>query len=276
MKRGNKLLVFGKGFMGQRISTELDCALSDRRILTLNDAIEEIAEYKPDIIVNCIGYTGKNSVDDCELDMDKTLHANSFVPVILAEAALRSKIKLVHISSGCIYHYDYDKQSPITENDIPDFFDLYYSRSKIYSERALEVLFKGYDILMLRIRIPLDNRPHPKNILNKLIKYGKVIDIPNSVTYVPDFLAALKYLLQIGAKGLYNLTNKGALRYPRLMETYKRYRPDFKYELVQINQVLRTPRTNLIMSTEKLEKVGFAVRDINEVLEECVKEYVKY
>jgi 3,5-epimerase/4-reductase len=276
MKKKSKLLVFGKGFMGQRISAELDCALSDRRILTLNDAIEEIAEYKPDTIVNCIGYTGKNSVDDCELDMDKTLYANSFVPVILAEAALRSKIKLVHISSGCIYHYDYARQPPITENDIPDFFDLYYSRSKIYSERALEVLFKGCDILMLRIRSPLDNRPHPKNILNKLIKYAKVIDIPNSVTYVPDFLAALKYLLQIDAKGLYNLTNKGALRYPHLMEIYKRYRPDFQYELVQINQVLQTPRTNLIMSTQKLEEAGFAVRDINEVLEECVKEYVKY
>jgi len=146
-----------------------------------------------------------------------------------------------------------------------------------YTQKGLlKFCLKGVDILMLRIRIPLDNRPHQKNILNKLIKYGKVIDIPNSVTYVPDFLAALKYLLQINAKGLYNLTNKGALRYPHLMEIYKRYRPDFQYELVQINQVLKTPRTNLIMSTQKLEEAGFAVRDINEVLEECVKEYVKY
>ncbi|MFA5276539.1 MAG: sugar nucleotide-binding protein [Candidatus Omnitrophota bacterium] len=272
----NNILVFGKGFMGQRISAELDCALSDRRILTLQDALEEINKYKPDTVINCIGYTGKNSVDDCELELDKTLHANSFVPVILAEAALRSGVKLVHISSGCIYHYDYDSQPPIAEEDIPDFFDLYYSRSKIYSERALEALFKGYDILMLRIRIPLDNRPHPKNILNKLIKYKRVIDIPNSVTYVPDFLAALKHLLRINARGLYNLTNKGALRYPRLMKIYKRYKPDFQYDLVQLGQVLKTPRTNLIMSTDKLGKTGFNVRDINEVLEECVKEYVKY
>lgn len=272
----NKILVFGKGFMGQRISAEFSCALSDKRILTLQDALEEIDKYKPEVIINCIGYTGKKSVDDCELDKDKTLNANTFVPVILAEAALRSNIKLVHISSGCIYHYDYANQPPITEEDVPDYFDLYYSRSKIYSEQALGVLFKDYDILMLRIRIPLDNRPHPKNILNKLLKYKKVIDTPNSVTYIPDFLQALSHLLKINAKGLYNLTNKGALRYPRLMEAYRKYRPDFQYELVELKNVLKTPRTNLVMSTEKLEKTGFKVRDINEVLEECVQEYLRY
>jgi 3,5-epimerase/4-reductase len=133
---------------------------------------------------------------------------------------------------------------------------------------------KKYNILTVRIRIPLDNRPHPKNILTKLIKYGKVIDIPNSVTYVPDFLKALKHLIKIDAYGIFNVLNKFGLRYPDLMDIYKKYVPDFEYTTID-HRKLGLVRTNLVMSVKKLEKTGFAVRPIKDVLEECVKEYVK-
>jgi len=123
--------------------------------------------------------------------------------------------------------------------------------------------------------VPLDNRPHPKNLLTKLIEYKRVIDIPNSVTYIPDFIRALKYLIQIDANGIYNIVNKNALKYPELLDIYKKYVPDFKYEIIDYRK-LNIVRTNLILSTEKLEKAGFKVRDIYEVLEECVKDYLKY
>ncbi|MDI6759157.1 MAG: sugar nucleotide-binding protein [Candidatus Omnitrophota bacterium] len=55
------------------------------------------------------------SVDYCDQDKDKTLMANAFVPLILAEVALRNNIKLVYISSGCIFNYDYAKDKPIDE-----------------------------------------------------------------------------------------------------------------------------------------------------------------
>jgi 3,5-epimerase/4-reductase len=269
-----KVLVLGNGFMGEKIAQEMDCGMCGKRILSLTDAQAVVDEHKPDIIINCIGHTGAHNVDDCEIDKDKTLIANTFVPIILAETALRNDIKLVHISSGCIYNFDYSKQKPITEDEIPDFFDLYYSRSKIYAERALDVMAKKYNILTVRIRIPLDNRPHPKNILTKLIKYGKVIDIPNSVTYVPDFLKALKHLIKIDAYGIFNVLNKYGLRYPDLMEIYKKYVPGFEYTTID-HRKLGLVRTNLVMSVKKLEKTGFAVRPIKDVLEECVKEYVK-
>ncbi|MGE5196905.1 MAG: sugar nucleotide-binding protein, partial [Deltaproteobacteria bacterium] len=225
--------------------------------------------------INCIGYTGKN-VDECELDKDKTLTANTFIPVILAESALRNKIKLVHISSGCIYRFDYSKDKPITEAKIPDFFDLFYSRSKIYTEMALEVLCNKFNILIARIRVPLDNRPHPKNILNKLIKYREsIIDLPNSITYIPDLLKALEHLIKIDARGIYNVVNKGGLRYPQLLDVYKKYVPGFEYKVTDLKK-LNIVRTNLILSTSKLESSGFKMRNIKEVLEECVKNYLKY
>ena len=100
-------LIVGKGFMGERLAEAWGCSLSERRILTLSDAEEELAFFSPRVLVNCIGFTGYKNVDDCEQDKDKTLSSNVFVPLMLAEAAIRRGVKFVHISSGCIYHYDY-------------------------------------------------------------------------------------------------------------------------------------------------------------------------
>jgi len=267
------ILIFGGGFIGGRLQEAFACNATTRRINAVEDALEEIEKYNPKIIINCIGYTGEKSVDDCELDKSRTLKANTFAPIILGEIAFRNNLKLVHISSGCIYHFDYKIQKPITEEDSPDFFDLFYSRSKMYAEGALQALFETSNILVARVRIPLDSKPHPKNILTKLLSFKKVLDVPNSLTYIPDFIAMLEHLIKIDARGIYNTVNKNPLRYPELLEVYKKYIPGYEYKVVDYNQ-LNLVRTNLIMSTEKLEKTGFKVRDIKEVLDECVREYV--
>ncbi|MFA6357053.1 MAG: sugar nucleotide-binding protein [Candidatus Omnitrophota bacterium] len=268
------ILILGKGFIGQRLQKEFGCKIDGSLINCFTDAWKLVKKYNPKIIINCIGTTGKNNVDGCELEKDATLLANSFIPVILAEAALRNDIKLVHISSGCIFNFDYKKDKPIEESGQDYFFKLFYSRSKIYSERALEVLARDYNILIARIRIPLLNAKHPKNVLDKLLKYKKVIDLPNSVTYIPDFIQAIKHLIKIDARGIYNVVNRGGLRYPELMNIYQKYVPEFKYKVIDLAEI-GLERTNLLLSTSKLEKSGFKVRNINSVLEECVKEYLK-
>lgn len=270
----SKILVFGHGFIGRRIQEYFCCRLSGKRIANLADVQAEIDRYRPAVIINCIGYTGARNVDDCEADKDAALFANTYIPVIMAEAAVRNKIRLVHISSGCIYHYDYARDTPLTETRLPDFFDLYYSRSKIYAERALDILTDRYDILIARIRIPLDDRPHPRGILNKLLSFKQVIDSVNSITYIPDFLAALHHLIKIEARGVYNVVNKGGLRYAELLDVYKKYVPDFSYTEIPHTK-LNLVRTNLLLSTRKLERTGFKVRRIHDVLDECVRNHLK-
>ncbi|MFC1674328.1 NAD-dependent epimerase/dehydratase family protein [Candidatus Omnitrophota bacterium] len=270
----DKVLIVGAGYIGRRLQRGLDCELSERVINSFKDAQDLLSEAKPQILINCIGNLGRN-VDECDKDPDKTLFSNTFVPVILAEAALRSNVRFINISTGCIYHYDYEKDKPVREDKEPDFFELFYSRSKIYSDKALQSLFTKHPILIVRIRVPLDNRPDPKNLLTKLINYKKAIDISNSVTYMPDFIDAVKHLVRIKARGIYNVACKGALFYPKLLEIYKKYVPDFKYEVLEFKK-LNIVRTNLILSTDKLEASGFKVRTIEEILEECVKAYLKY
>jgi len=266
------ILILGRGFIGERLQKSLNCPISGSMIRSFSDAEKLIKKYNPKIIINCIGITGKRNVDDCELEKDTTLLANSFVPVILAEVALRNNIKLVHISSGCIFNFDFKKDLPIKEESSDYFLKLFYSRSKIYSERALEVLAKDHNILIARIRIPLLNAPHPKNVLNKLIQYRQVTDLPNSVTYIPDFIKAVKHLIKINARGTFNLVNKGGLRYADLMRVYQKFVPSFKFKVVPFEK-LGLVRTNLVLSTAKLERSGFKVRNINSVLDECVKAY---
>jgi dTDP-4-dehydrorhamnose reductase len=270
----DRILILGKGFIGPRLQGELSCEICAERILSLKDAQEQVEKFSPQIIINCIGHVGRN-VDDCELDIDKTLMSNATVPLILGEVALRNKIRLIHLSSGCIYRFDYAKDSPVDEERAPDFLDLYYSRTKIYAEQALKSLSKEYPILIVRPRIPLDDRPHPRNLLTKLIGFKKVIDLPNSVTYLPDFIKALKHLIEIKATGVYNVVNKGALRHPELLDIYKKYVPDFNYQTID-RKDLNLVRTDLILSTNKLESTGFKIREIHEVLEECVKNYIRY
>jgi len=272
--KNKDILILGKGFIGERLQEALGCAISDAMIHSYEDALKAVESFKPKVLINCIGFTGKKNVDGCEDAIDETLSANVFVPLMLAEVAFRKKIKLIHISSGCIFHFDYKKDAPLNEEKEPDFFDLFYSRTKIYSERALKTLSKQANILILRIRIPLDDRNHPRSILNKIISFKKVIDLPNSVTYIPDFIKALKHLIKVDARGVFNVVNKGGLRYPELLEVYRKYVPDFTYEVIDYKK-LKLTRTNILLSTKKLEKTGFKVRPIKEVFQECVKNYLK-
>jgi len=192
----SKILIFGKGYIGERLQRELHCTITGQKIARYNQIEPLIRKHRPSIIINCIGHTGTSNVDGCEQNIDKTFFSNTYIPILFAEAAMRHNIRLIQLSSGCIFNYHYGKSRPIGEQIDPDYFTLLYSRSKIYSENVLSRMSKHSNILIIRIRIPLDDRPHPRNLLNKLIKYRNIINVPNSVTYIPDFVKALKFLIQ--------------------------------------------------------------------------------
>lgn len=264
-------LILGKGYFGKKIAEVYKTTALNYTIYDYSDVAELLKKHKPETIINCIGFTGSPNVDDCENHIDKTLTSNTFVPILLAEACIRRKIKLVHISSGCIYSTR--GFWPILEDAAPDFFDLFYSRTKIYSEAALLNLTRQHNILIVRPRIPLDTIPHPKNILTKLLKFKRVINCPNSVTYMPDFTKAVQHLIKIDAKGLFNVVNAGEMFYSELLDVYRQHNPAFLYQFMDYKE-LPTPRTNLLLSTSKLCATGFNVRQIRSVLHECVERYL--
>lgn len=267
-----KALIIGNGWIGEKVCSALDGRLVRTEIHGIKDLLAWIDVSGTDVLVNCVGHTGGPNVDYCENDIDRTLMANSVMPMMAAEAAIRTRVKLVHLSSGCIYD---NHGWPYREEDPPNFFDLYYSRSKIYSELALSAVEARYGFLILRLRVPLDNKPHPKNILTKLVGYQKVIDEPQSVTYLPDFLEAMKTLIRQDTHGVFNVVNNGVLRYPALMEAYKKHHPEFEYSLTTLGG-LGIKRTNVILDTRNIDAcLPAPMRNINKILDECASEYVK-
>jgi len=84
-----------------------------------------IAKLRPDVIVNTLGIT--KHIDEARLNV---IRVNSLFPHQLAEIATKYKIRLIHISTDCVFS---GSKGMYTENDVPDAMDL-YGRSKILGE----------------------------------------------------------------------------------------------------------------------------------------------
>ena len=72
-----------------------------------------------------------------------------------------------------------------TEEDAPNFFGSFYSKTKAYMEDML----KSYkNVCILRVRMPISDDLNPRNFVTKIVKYDRVVDIPNSMTVLQDSL----------------------------------------------------------------------------------------
>ena len=268
-----KYLIFGKGYLGNKFAQYFkDSVISDQRINSSSDAEKEITKHNPEVVINCIGRTGTPNVDWCEDHKIETMKGNVTVPLMILEACQSTGKYMVHIGSGCIYNGDNGGKG-WTEEDEPNFFGSFYSRTKIYSEKML----KEFPVLQLRIRIPMDDIPHSKNIIDKIIKFEKVIDVDNSITYLPDLMKISEQLIKLRKTGVYNAVNKGPLRYPYLLDKYKELvDPNKTYEtfsLEDLHSEVKAKRSNCVLSVSKLEKAGIKVRPIQEAVVDCLKKY---
>jgi len=106
-----------------------------------------------------------------------------------------------------------------------------------------------------------------------MLGFNRIIDQQNSITYVPDFLNALEFLINKEAYGIYNIVNKETLSLVELLQSYNEYTgKTVKKEIIKTED-LGLNRTNVRLSTNKLEESGFNVRSIHDCLPECLKSY---
>lgn len=303
-----KYLILGHGYIGTWLVKELDdCVVTTRRVVNISDAVDEITKYEPDVVINAIGKTGKPNVDWCEDNKEDTFFGNVSVPLFIAEACAKCDVYMVHLSSGCIYEseYGYDEKllhdephipheniekyhksyklvsEPFTEEDEPNFIGSFYSRTKLYAEKCLDTLNRnGFcKILQLRLRIPFDPIPSPRNLITKLVSYRRVISIPNSMTYIPDFLKIAGELIDKRKIGIYNIMNAGFITHPEILDMYiELIDPDFEYEIIsleELDKMVKAKRSNCVHSVNKLELEGIKVRDVKDATKDCLYQYKK-
>ncbi|MBN2306566.1 sugar nucleotide-binding protein [Candidatus Peregrinibacteria bacterium] len=276
-----KILLFGStGFIGSHLKDALEergheVAGPRIEIRNFDEVRKTIEEVKPDYIINATGITGRPNVDWCEEHPIETYTVNVAGSINIAAAALEKNIKVAQLSSGCVYSGDNGGKG-WTEEDPANFFGSLYSRSRVASEMAL----KDFpNVLQLRIRIPIMGKSHPKNLIDKLLNYPKMINIRNSCTVMEDFFPAAIQLIEMGTTGIMNMTNIGAMDHQSIMTLYKEIvDPDFQINLMdEAEQTeLCKRRSNDVLNTDKREALGVPMPPLEESLKRILKEYKKH
>lgn len=267
-----KTVIYGNGMLGKRLQEDLGWDISNHRVGTIEDLVQDIETRGAEVVVNCVGMVGTNNVDDCNTKQTETLHKNSMIPLIMAEACRQTGSHLVHYSTGCMF----DKPNEVvTEDMAPNFDGLLYSRTKAYSDMALGWLSNYQPLTVVRFRVPVDNRPNPRGLIDKLKRYGKVIDTNQSVTWMPDLVGATKHLTESGMYGVFNIISDGPIHYPTLMKECLKYENGkLSFEVIP-ESTLNLVRTNVTMSADKLKNTGFQPITGEQLMTKGVEEYYK-
>lgn len=273
-----KKVVFGAGFLGTRIADYFDYNLVGRDkvdILDLKSLLNFLDEEKPDVVINAVGKTGRPNIDWCEAHRPETFKSNVIAPPNLAAACSERGIYFVHLGSGCVYRGDNNGKG-YSEEDEANLQGQFYARTKILAEKRL----KEFPCLQVRIRMPIDDRPHERNLIDKLIKYSKVLDAQNSMTTVPHMLPALEVLIERRKTGVYNFTNPGTISALEIMQMYKKIiEPSHKFEAIsleELDKITVGKRSNCMLNTGKLRAEGIELPEIHKAVEKCLLRYKNY
>lgn len=275
-----KILIFGtKGWLANKLAGFLNNAtLASVDIAKPRDVAVAMDLVKPDVVINAAGKTGRPNIDWCEDHKAETYYSNITGAVVLAKACSERNIYLVHLSSGCIF----DGESPFpggwTEEDIPNPVS-YYGQTKVEAEfRLLDIDGK---ILIIRLRMPVDKEPGIRNLITKITRYPKVIDVINSVTVVDDLLNTTAYLVDCQHTGVFHVVNPVPVRHQEILEWYRELvDPNHSHEMITVEQMYeqglaKAGRSNCVLNTEKLARTGIFLPDAPEAIRNCLREYAR-
>lgn len=279
-------LVFGgkTGWIGQKIVKIIQDAghnpiCGESRLENRQDIIDEILKIHPDYIINAAGIVGKPNVDWCEEHKAETIRVNVIGTLNLVDIANSYNIHVTNISTGCIY--EYDEKHPMgsgigfTEIEEPNFKGSFYSRTKIQMEA---LLLEYPNVLNLRIKMPISSELD-KGFVGKIIRYKKVINIPNSLCILDDLLPIAVDMTLKGIKGNFNFVNPGTLSHHEVLELYKQYFDvNHTYEnfsLEEQNLILKAKRANAELCANKLLALYPTILNIKVALENLFKKMTR-
>lgn len=227
------------------------------RLENVHDVTLELDQVKPDRVFNCAGLTGRPNVDWCEDHKQEVIRVNVIGTLALTDACYQRKIHVTHMATGCIYSYDETHQLGsgvgFTEQDKPNFDGSFYSQSKGYVDQLLLT----YDnVLVLRLRMPISADLNPRSFVTKITQYQQVVNIPNSMSVLPDLLPVGVNMAFRGLTGTYNYVNPGVISHNEVLDLYTKYvDPGFTYinfTEEEQSKILKAGRSNNQLNADKL------------------------
>lgn len=272
----SRILIFGPGYLGERLARELsDAVLSTARIDDIDQVVEALETHQPEAVVNAAGKTGKPNVDWCEAHPLETFRSNVIGPLALAEACQHAGVYLLHLASGCVFYGASPHPAGWHEDDFANPTAT-YSRSKYAADLALS-LYPATAIV--RLRMPIDAVPGPRNLITKLAVYPKIIDVQNSVTVVDDLVDVIRQLIEKKGTGIFHGVNPGIMRHRDLIRLYEElvdpaHTNEWITEEDLVRQGLATKaRSNNIMQNTRLAALGIEMRHIDVALRDAMEKY---
>lgn len=285
------LLLGGSGYVGTAYQKHLSNIGVDFRSVsrseidytTVSGLRRLLNETKPEFLINAAGYTGKPNVDACELHKSECLFGNAVFPGIVSQECGNTGVPWGHVSSGCIYSGRRTDGAPFCEDDPPNFSFRtnncsFYSGTKALGE---EVLAGAPECFLWRLRIPFDNVDNPRNYLTKLMRYDRLLDAENSISQLEEFVSATFACWQRRVPfGTYNMTNPGAIWSRQVVELITKSgvcKKDFSFfesEEEFMSIAAKTPRSNCVMDSSKLESTGIKMTPVLESIEMALSNWI--
>lgn len=262
-----------KEYFSTRENFEVSLA-GDIDIRKLQAVKNAIADFNPDVIINC---AGKTNLDWCEMNKLECFDVNVLGADTVAEAAQQAGAYLVHLSSGCV-------QESLTENEARKETDpphplAFYSWTKVWAENLLleRQARQNLKVLILRGRQLVSAKASPRNALTKLITYSKFIDTPNSMTVVEDMVDVTRQLIEKQVTGIINVANPGIMTPYNLAALLKELvRPDMQLSKIskeELNSMTLATRIDCVLDTSKLESLGIKMEPIEPRLRLLLPEF---
>lgn len=277
-----KIAIFGSGFVGNHLFNYLKSKNANVTLVSSNQLhyhdkgifSKFLLDYKPNFVINCVGYTGHPNVDGCEDNKEIATFLNIMLPTMMSTVCESKGIKIIHVSSGCIFT-GYEKV--FDETDAPNFGLLnsessFYSKTKHCFELATSCLENN---TILRIRMPFTPTLENKNYLYKIFKYDNIISMRNSLTYIDDLIKFIVHLVYHNySSGIFNVVNRAPVSAEEIVEIYKKNNIENKnWKIIPINELqTKANRSNCILTPDKAESLGYTFSDVYESMEKCIRD----
>lgn len=255
-------LIFGKnGWIGGKIIELLTQQgktffLAESRTYNRESVLSEIEKYNPTHILNAAGVTGRPNVDWCEDHRLETIRSNVIGTLTIADIAEEKNLHHTLFATGCIFEYDEAHTiggKGFTEDDIPNFHGSYYSHTKA----MVEDMLRAYpNTLTLRVRMPISDDLSPRNFVTKIVKYDRVVNVPNSMTVLTELIPVSLIMAQRKITGIVNFCNPGAISHNEVLALYKEYvDPEYtwsNFTLEEQDKILKAKRSNNTLDHTRL------------------------
>lgn len=142
---------------------------------------------------------------------------------------------------------------PFKEEDPANFSGSFYSKTKAYTEDILKLYS---NCLILRLRMPVSDSLNPRSFVTKIVKYPKVVNVPNSHSILTELLPMVLAMSEHRETGVFNFTNPGAISHNEVLDMYKEIiDPAYTYQnftLEEQAKVIKADRSNCELDSGKL------------------------